>query len=122
MDRKTRARFEAIVQEVSDAGNVAVFEMWQLRDAGGWSKLGVNVVKALSNMLDEVGLGTLPVGAPLPLDGMGQVRIYRQRSNLGSLVEAVTSPSGKGDEVLRRLTSDDASEVLDQIRELVCGD
>jgi len=121
MDKKARARFEAIVQEVSDAGDVAVFSMWQLRDAGGWSKLGVNVVQALGNMLDEVGLGTLPVGASLPLDQMGQVRIYRQRSNLGSLVEAVTRPSGKGDEVLRRLTSDDASEVLDQIRELVCG-
>jgi len=120
MDKKTRARFDVILQEVSDAGDITVLPMWQLRDAGGWSKLGVNVVHALSNMLDEVGLGTLPVGASLPLDQMGQVRIYRQRSSLGSLVEAVTSPSGKGDEVLRRLTADDANEVLDQIRELVC--
>jgi hypothetical protein len=121
MDRKTRAKFDEIVQEVADAGDVLVMEMWRLRDAGGWSKLGVNVVKALGNLLDEVGLGTLPVGAPMPLDQYGQVRIYRQRSAVGSLVEAVTAPSGKGDETLRRLTSDDADEVLDKIRELVCG-
>lgn len=120
MNKETRVKFEEIAQEVADAGDVAVIEMWRLRDAGGWAKLGVNVIKALGNLLDEVGLGTLPVGAPMPLDQYGQIRVYRQRSAVGSLVDAVTHPSGKGDEVLRRLTSDDANEVLDQIRELVC--
>ena len=120
MDKKMRARFDEIVQEVADAGDVAVIDMWRLRDAGGWAKLGVNVVRALGNLLDEVGLGTLPLGEPLPLDQNGKVRVYRQRSTIGALVEAVTRPSGKGDDVLRRLASDDAGEVLDQIRQLVC--
>ena len=122
MDAKARKRFAAIDQEVLEAGGVAVIPMWQLRDAAGWAKLGVNVVRSISNMMDEAGLGTLPVGEPLPLDGSGQVRVYRQRSRIGQIVEAVTNPSGNGDHVLRQLASDDGNEILDQIRQLVCRD
>lgn len=121
MDKKTRERFLEIEQVVADAGGIAVLEMWQLREAAGYAKLGVNVVKTLAKMLDEAGLGTLPVGAALPLDQMSQVRVYKQHSPVGGVVDAVTRPSGKGDDVLRRLTADDADEVLERIRELVCG-
>jgi hypothetical protein len=81
----------------------------------------VNVVKSLSNMLDEAGLGTLPVGEPLPLDQNGMARVYRTRSNIGAIVDAVVRPSGKGDETLRSLGAGDAEDVLARVREIVCG-
>jgi len=121
MDKKQRAAFDKINQRVAEAGGIAVIPMWELRDAGGWAKLGVNVVVILANLLDEAGLGTLPVGQQLPLDQAGAVRVYQQKSSIGAVVEAVIKPSGKGDETLRRLTSDDAADVLDQVRSLVCG-
>jgi nitroreductase len=121
VDKKTRANFRALEEQVADAGGIAVLEMWQLRDAAGYAKLGVNVVKTLAVMLDEVGLGTLPVGATLPLEQYSKVRVYQQKSAVGSVVDAVMHPSGRGDDVLRRLTSDDADEILQRIREMVCG-
>lgn len=121
MDNKQRKAFRAIEERaIRDAG-IAVIEMSELRDAGGWAKLGTNVVKNLATLLDEAGLGTLPVNQPLPIDQYASVRVFQQKSPVGQVVEAVTSPSGRGDGVLRQLTSGDEAEVLERIRELVCG-
>lgn len=122
MDRKKRAAFAAIEREVREAGDLAIIEMWRIREAGGWAKLGVNVIQALSNDLDEAGMGTLPPDEPLPLDGGMPVRVYRQRSNVGQIVDAVTRPTGRGDEALRRMAADDSSEILVKIRQLVGRD
>ncbi len=111
---------DRITQQVVEAGGIATLPMSELRDAGGWAKLGVNVIRALANLLDEAGLGTLPVAEALPLDKAAVVRVYQQRSAVGTVVDSVLKPSGKGDSTLRRLASDDAGEILDQIRALVC--
>jgi len=121
MDKRTRDRFKKIEDSVQGAGGVAIVSMEELRDAGGYKKLGAVIVESLAAKLDEAGLGSLPAGVPLPTSQKSTVRIYKQGSPIGLLVEAVTNPSGSGDEALRRLSASDANGVLEQIRELVCG-
>lgn len=119
VDKNQRKAFQDIEERVIAEGGIAMVEMGDLREAGGWAKLGANVVRHLATLLDEAGLGTLPVGDPLPIDQYASVRVFQQKSPVGQAVEAVTKPSGKGDDVLRRLTSGDEAEVLYKIRELL---
>lgn len=119
VDKKQLKAFRDIEERVIAESGIAMIDMWELREAGGWAKLGANVVKHLATLLDEVGLGTLPVDAVLPLDQNAKVRIYQQKSPVGQVVEAVTEPSHKGDDVLRRLAAGDEADVLLKIRELL---
>jgi hypothetical protein len=48
------------------------------------------------------------------------VRIYRQGTPVGRLIEAVLSVSPSNDEVIRETAGSDANATLVKIRELVC--
>src|SRR6476619_1867357 len=92
--------------EIQAEGDIKVLDAWQLRDAAGWSKLGPNVIIDIANQMEENDLGTLPRGERLPLNQYAQVRVYVKGSRLGQVVDAVLSPSAKGDQLLREICSD----------------
>lgn len=121
-DKQRKQAMQNLFQEVEDEGGITVVAMWQLRDAAGWDKLGVNVVADIAALLDQHGMGTLPTHETLPLSRNSSVRVYSKGSRVGDLVEAVARPSGQGDRVLRAAGTNDADDVLDRIRTLVAAE
>jgi hypothetical protein len=116
--------WDGLRAEIESEGGIKVLPAWRIRDAAGWAKLGVNVIVDIANQLQEHDLGTLPVGRPLPTNQYAEVRIYSKASQLGKVVDAVISPSAKGDQMLREIASDDANDaiaVLDRVRQIVCA-
>jgi hypothetical protein len=121
-DSKRKKNMEALLGELEADGGLKVLPMLRLRDAAGWDKLGARVVVDISNLLGQYGMATLPAGEQLPVSQTENVRVYSQRSKLGSIIEAVLQPSGKGDQILREAATSDAGDVLDRIRTLVCAE
>jgi len=103
---------------VEGNGDVLTIRMEQLRDVHGAGKLGVHVRAGISDSLRQQGLGHYP--PELPNYYWDEVRIYRQGTPVGRLIEAVLSVSANNDEVVREMAGSDASATLVKIRELVC--
>lgn len=118
-DKRRKRSMEALLSDVMDEGGISVMQMSRLRDSAGWDKLGVNVVADIAKLLDQHGMGTLPVDAPLPLSQGSHVRVYSKGSRIGAIVDAVMNPSGQGDKVLREAGVNDAEDVLARVRMLV---
>jgi|SRR6266536_552238 len=119
-DEKRQQQMEKIKAAVEADGGIKSYDMGDLRDAAGWGKLGNRNVVDIANLLANHGLGHLPATRTLPTDQNELVRLYVERSPLGRIVQAVLSPSRQGDERLRQAASNDAAEVLDAIKTLVC--
>lgn len=115
-----REAMEKIKQDCLNDGGIKVFLMWKLRDAAGWSKLGSNVIIDIANLLEAHGLRQLPARS-LPTYQDASVRLYVEGSPVGRLIESVLNPSNAGDEKLRQAANNDAVEILDHIRDLVCS-
>ena len=115
-----REPMEKIKAEIEAAGCIKRYEMWRLRDAAGWGKLGSRVVVDIANELEANGIGYLPANQTLPTDQNRVVSLYIKSSPLGRLVQAVLEPSKNGDERLREAGSSDAAQVVERIRSLVC--
>lgn len=107
--------------EIEAKGGIAIVPMWKLRDAAGWDRLGVNVVKDIAGKMKRGGLATLPAMDVLPYSQDATVRVYVVEGRLGEVIAAVLEPSTKGDALLREIGGDDAADVLMAVRELVCG-
>lgn len=108
-------------EEIEAKGGIAVIPMWKLRDHAGWDRLGVNVVKDIAAKMRRGGLATLPAMEVLPYSQGVMVRVYVTEGRLGEVIAAVLAPSAGGDKLLREIGSDDAAEVLEAVRDLVCG-
>lgn len=98
--------------------SVMTVDMGTLRDIHGAGKLGVHVVKNISEELELHGLGHYP--EELPQDQWQNARIFRAGTPVAKVIRAVMSPDEKGDKILRDLGGGEASDVLKKIRELVC--
>lgn len=103
---------------VEGNGGVLTIRMEQLRDVHGAGKLGVHIRAGISDNLRQHGLGHHP--PDLPNYQWDEVRIYKQGTAVGRLIEAVLSVSANNDEVIREMAGSDASATLVKIRELVC--
>ena len=114
-------KFEDLREEIAAEGGIKQVPMWKLRDAAGWDRLGVNVVKDISNKMRRAGLATLPAMDVLPYTQEAQVRVYVVDSRVGQVIDAVLEPTRAGDQLLKEIGMDDAADVLDAVRELVCG-
>jgi len=110
--------FEDLRKAVEANGNLRVVTMYELREAHGAAKLGVHVRNAISEQLAAVGLGHFPYD--LPSYQEQEVRLYRRGTPIADLVEAVLSPSEFGDDRLREAGTNTATEILSQVRQLVC--
>ena len=120
-DKVVRRPMARLREQIEAKGGIAVVPMWKLRDAAGWDRLGVNVVKDIASKMRRGGLATLPPMDVLPLSRHALIRVYVTEDRLGEIISAVLEPSDKGDKLLRDVGADDASEVLEAVRELVCG-
>ena len=119
-EQRRQQSMEKIKATVDAEGGIKTYAMRDLRDAGGWGKLGNRVVVDIANLLEEHGLGYLPATRALPTDQDRIVRLYVERSPVGRIIGAVLKPSDQGDQRLREAASNDGAEVLEAVRALVC--
>lgn len=110
--------FEELRKAVEANGGLMVVTMYDLREAHGAAKLGVHVRREISGGLAAVGLGHFP--HELPSYQEEKVRVFRRGTPIADLVDAVLSPSDFGDERLREAGGNQATEILKEIRQLVC--
>ncbi|GAB3875402.1 hypothetical protein [Terrabacter terrigena] len=120
-DKVLKRPMARLREEIEAKGGIAVVPMWKVRDAAGWDRLGVNVVKDIASKMRRGGLATLPPMDVLPYTQNAQVRVYVTDGRVGEVIAAVLEPSVSGDKLLREIGADDASDVLNAVRELVCG-
>jgi hypothetical protein len=120
-DKVIRKPLARLRDNIESKGGIAEVPMWELRDHAGWDRLGVNVVKDIASKMRRGGLATLPALGSLPISRHAIIRIYVTDSRVGDVIRAVVEPSSKGDDLLREIGGDDASDVLKAVRELVCG-
>jgi len=106
-------------ENIDDAGGILLTTMGVLRDVYGADKLGVHIRRAIKDQLKSHGIGTLP--EELPTYQHEAVRLFRLGSPIEAVISAVLHPSENGDETLRRTAGSYAQEVLNKIRQLVCG-
>jgi hypothetical protein len=92
-----------------------------LRDAHGAERLGTNNRAEISRILAGIGLGHVPV--VLPSYQNDQVRLFKRGTVVGELIETVLTPGDQNDKQLVEQfneQSTDYTEIVKQIRELVC--
>ena len=100
-----------------EAGGVATFRSWQLRDAIGYSRLGSNVVSEISEELDRRGIGHVP--AKLGLNQYDEARLYLRSSPIGKFLDMASKPGYSGDAELRNALSDGSREILEKIKRML---
>jgi hypothetical protein len=121
LKRTVPKAFVRLREQIEAEGGITLLRMWELRDAAGWDRLGVNVVKDIASKMKRAGLATLPARKVLPYTQEATVWVYVVDSRVGEVIDAVIRPSDDGVKVLREVGMDDAAEVLAAVREVVCG-
>jgi len=114
------ASWNEIKEDVEKNGNVKTVTMEQLRDAQGAAKLGVNVRAEISRSLAGMGLGHVP--QELPAYQHEQVRLYKNGTPIGDLINTVLTPGQLNDTKLCEQSGDQQVEyaaLVSKIRELV---
>ena len=111
--------FEELKSEVEASQNVLSVEMELLRDIFGVRRLGIHVCTEISRKLAGAGLGHFPQA--LEPDAWQEVRVYKLGTPMAELLHAANEPGNQQDEVLRSVAQDDAAEVLEQVKALVCA-
>lgn len=110
--------YEKLADRVESSGSLLACEMEVLRELHEAGRLGVNVVRGISNKLAQHGLAHIP--PELPTSQHEMIRIYKRGTPLARIVEAVLQPSEQGDERLREAANEETAEKLQRVRELVC--
>lgn len=112
--------YEQLAEQVDLNGGVMTATMGQLRDVHGAGKLGSYVVSAIHEQLDSLGLGHAPV--EMPRDQWERVLVYRKRTPVGRVVQAVVSVTKESDSILKEAVGNNgqSSDIIRRIRELVC--
>src|SRR6266481_6880872 len=95
-------KYREIEAKVDAAGGILAITMEEIRDAAGYSKLGVNVVHEMSQGLKGVGLDHAPM--TLPTSSWATVLVFRQDSEANRVIQAVLRPSEGGADVIREAT------------------
>lgn len=110
--------------EIKDAveknGNLLTVTMEQLRDAHGAGKLGVHVRAEISSALAGMGLGHIP--QELPSYQHEQVRLYKNGTSVGELINTVLTPGQQNDAKLCEQFAGaaiDYAAIVQKVRELV---
>lgn len=121
MQQKTTKRFddfEVLKREVERNQGILTLQMGDLRDAYGVKRLGKLVLDGISRKLDGLGLGHYPI--ELPDSQNDYARIYKRGTPVSDIINAVLELSADNDKILREKSASDDSELLKQVRELVC--
>lgn len=108
-----------------DEDEICVVELYDLRNIAGYSRLGTRVLVELSQLLRDHGLGYFPARMIDDNDSprfSDEVRVYKQNSNIGTIVSAVQYPTETKDEYLLEIGASKesvAAETLEKIRAMV---
>ncbi|MCH8089343.1 MAG: hypothetical protein IH955_04955 [Chloroflexi bacterium] len=78
---------DEVKEAVETSGDVLTVEMGQLRDAVGYEKLGIYVIREIEKGLEELGIGYDP--EELPGYQEGEVRLYRRGTLAAAIIKAV---------------------------------
>jgi hypothetical protein len=110
--------FDDLKRNIEANQNVLSVRMELLRDIFGVRRLGIHVCTEISRKLAGVGLGHFP--EELEPDAWQEVRVYKLGTPLAELLRAANEAGPEQDRVLRTVAQNDAAEVLEQIKALVC--
>ncbi|MBI3648450.1 MAG: hypothetical protein HY240_06870 [Actinobacteria bacterium] len=113
------ATLDELREAVERNQGVLTEPMQEIRDAHGAGRLGIHVRTNISKALKGLGLSHYPEA--LPEYQHVPVRVYKQGSPVGDLIDAVLNPSPTHDDELRQAVSGGDAELLRQVRELICG-
>lgn len=104
MGPATKDNFRDILDEVKADGNLKTYQMEDLRDAAGYSKLGKYVREEIEEELRAQGLRSYPEELPKYSDT--RIRLFIPNTDVAELIDAVTTPSSEGDELVREAVSE----------------
>lgn len=110
--------FEELKSSVEANQNVLSVKMELLRDIFGVRRLGIHVCTEIGRKLAGMGLGHHP--EELEPDAWQDVRVYKLGTPMAELLHAANEPGKEQDAVLRDVAQNDAAEVLEQVKALVC--
>ena len=110
--------------EMVDDETIVIVTLGELRKTIGYERLGKYVLDEIASSLEGEGLGYFPLETVLDNPEPRQyqeVRVYRRGKGIGKVIQAVTNPTPAGDRILRE-NSGEGTELIQQIRALVCPD
>ena len=119
MTEEMKKAFDEIRQRVESNGDIILMSMEELRNAIGARKLGIWILKDIDKQLRARGLLYLP--DTLPNYQHEFVMLYRQGSRVETIIRAVHSVSQESVDTLRDAAESESSQVLEQIRRLLCS-
>jgi hypothetical protein len=109
-------------EKIENKGGVWCVSMATIRDHCGFERLGVHVVDRMARAVDGVGIGFLPVeSTTFPMDRTQKVTLYLKDTRVGRVLEATRQPTRTVSlKEFRAANSDEAADMLEEIRMLVC--
>ena len=111
--------YDDVSLAVSTSENVLTVTIGELRDVNGSGRLGPYVVEAISKQLSSRGIGYYP--PELPQDQWRKVRLFRLGSPVSDLIGVVMDVDNESNDAkLRSFAANDAKNILDKVRQLVC--
>jgi hypothetical protein len=115
-DRKYKTLAEIAAAVDAQDGIMTLF-MWQVRDAHGAGRLGVNVCTQIASEFEEFGILHNP--SKIPSDQWAMIRLWRGKSAVGRLIRATRKVGYEYDEQLRKAAAGEAHTVLAKVAALV---
>lgn len=114
----TISSWEDLISAVDAGGGFHTLTMGELRDAYGVGKLGIHVVKGISEKLAGLGFAHYP--RELPQYQHERIRVFRMGVPVAKIIAAVLNVDEASDQILRSVKGSEAEDTLRKIRELVC--
>lgn len=126
-EKEEKEGLKAVADRVRTNGKVLTVPTGELRDAFGAKRLGKIVSDRIRDELSSMGIGMIPMeskDSKEPGDSdwnrRESVRLYVLGSEVDHLIQAVNTPGELGDEKIRDAVGGRATEILNEIRILVC--
>ena len=113
--------YDEVKAAIAERDGVGSVPMWRLRDAEGAGRLSKGINERISKALERRGLGHVPYKAEdLPTLQDEEIRVFDRTSAIGIVIEAAHNPGRDRDEELRERVDQRSSEMIEQIRAIVC--
>ena len=110
--------YKAVAGRVRSDDGISTISMFTLREVHGTERLGVNVVKQISEKLNEVGIAHEPW--ELPTDQSAIVLLFEKKSVLGRVLHLISNIDEETDEKIYKLIdADGAQGKLQEIKAII---
>lgn len=123
-EKEKREGLKDVCDRVRANGKVLTVPTAELRDAFGAKRLGKIVSDRIRDELRSMGIGMVPTenrdSGESDWNRREHVRLYELGSEVDHLIQAINTPGEIGDEKIRDAVGGRATEILNEIRILVC--